>query len=65
MKRWGRILVIIVVATCVALVLAGVGPLVVVRGWLTGEDFFAGRPTSAWRSWATKWFVWDRRAMRG
>ena len=49
MKRMGEILVIVVVADLRGLVLAGVGPLVVVRGWLAGEDFFAGRPTSAWR----------------
>ena len=49
MKRWGKILIVIAALLLVGLVLAGIGPLIVVRGWLTGEDFFGGRPTSYWR----------------
>ncbi len=49
MKRYVGILVGVVLLTFAGLVLAGVGPLVVVRGWLTGEAFFAGRPASDWR----------------
>jgi HEAT repeat protein len=49
MKRYVGILVCVVLLTLAGLILAGAGPLVVVRGWLTGEDFFAGRPTSDWR----------------
>lgn len=49
MNRWVRILVVIVVLVGGTLVLAGIGPLAVVRGRLTGEAFFDGRPTTHWR----------------
>lgn len=49
MKRYVGILAFVVLLTFTALVLGGVGPLVVVRGWLAGEEFFAGRPTTDWR----------------
>jgi hypothetical protein len=54
-KRWRRIALI--VGLLIALTLGGLyeASTYVVRGWLRGEAFFEGRPTSYWRGRCDEW----------
>lgn len=49
MNRW-RVLILLVVGLAALAILVYFEPDGRVRGWLHGEAFYAGRPTSFWRS---------------